>query len=189
MSTSATFSISPFASRTVTQLDRVLHHDQRGGERTINGKPSYTVQQAADEITRDNYRWYDTNGDGKTDVTYEFRTTAGPLFSALGLSGFSEFNQAQKDSARQAMDQWSDMANVRFTEKGQGGRERAVSALAISLKAPGARTLSQHIFLLRRLRESWRITRIIRGLVRFRKYGLLEQTSRTQHLVIPTRGT
>lgn len=120
MSTSTTFNLSPFASNTVTHLDRVLHHDQRGGERTINGKPSYTVEQAADEITRDNSRWHDTNGDGKTDVTYQFRTTAGPFFRALGLSGFSEFNQAQKDSARQAMDQWSDVANVRFTEQGQG---------------------------------------------------------------------
>lgn len=97
MSTSTTFNLSPFASNTVTHLDRVLHHDQRGGERTINGKPSYTVEQAADEITRDNSRWHDTNGDGKTDVTYQFRTTAGPFFRALGLSGFSEFNQAQKD--------------------------------------------------------------------------------------------
>ena len=146
MSTSATFSISPFASRTVTQLDRVLHHDQRGGERTINGKPSYTVQQAADEITRDNYRWYDTNGDGKTDVTYEFRTTAGPLFSALGLSGFSEFNQAQKDSARQAMDQWSDMANVRFTEKGQGGQgEGSISLGNFTESTGGQNAFATHL--------------------------------------------
>ncbi|WP_164484656.1 M10 family metallopeptidase C-terminal domain-containing protein [Pseudomonas orientalis] len=120
MSSPVTFTVSPFASNTITQLDRVLHDDQRGGGRMINGKPSYTVQQAAAEITREKSRWHDTNGDGKTDITYQFRTTPGPFFRIHGLSGFSEFNQAQKDSAREAMNHWSDMTNVRFTEAGPG---------------------------------------------------------------------
>lgn len=119
----STFTLSPFASNTVTQLDRVLHHDQRGGDRIINGKPSYTVQQAADEMVRDNARWHDTNNDGKTDVAYQFLTTAGRRFSSLDLSGFSEFNQAQKASAQMAMEHWSDVANVRFTQASPGMQE------------------------------------------------------------------
>ncbi|MGL5996257.1 MAG: M10 family metallopeptidase C-terminal domain-containing protein [Pseudomonas proteolytica] len=118
-----TFTISPFASHMVRHLDRDLHHDQRGGDRQINGKPSYSVQQAADEITRDNARWHDTNNDGKTDVAYQFLTAPGRLFRGLGLSGFSEFNQAQKASAQMAMEHLSDVANVRFMQASPDVRE------------------------------------------------------------------
>lgn len=123
MTNSPTITISPYASATVTQLDRVLHADQRGGGREINGKPSYSIQQAADEITRDNLRWPDLNGDGKTDIAYRFLTTAGQSFRQLGLTQFSEFNQAQKESALRAMEHWSDVANLSFTQASPGTQE------------------------------------------------------------------
>ncbi|OIN45805.1 hypothetical protein BLL37_30055 [Pseudomonas azotoformans] len=101
----------------------VLFDIGRGGGRQINGKPSYTVEQAANELTRTGDRWHDVNGDGVTDVSYQFRKTASPLFAGYGLRGFSQLNPAAEAQARNAMAAWSDVAKVRFSEAPPGGAE------------------------------------------------------------------
>lgn len=93
------------------------------GQREINGKPSYTSTQAAEVLTRSGDRWLDINEDGWTDVSYRMRDKAGALFKGYGLGGFSQLGPAAQDAARSAMNAWSDVAKVRFTEAPPGGAE------------------------------------------------------------------
>ncbi|WP_194938926.1 M10 family metallopeptidase [Pseudomonas pisciculturae] len=107
-------SINTMASPSFPTLP--IDHQGRGGKRIFDGKPSYTTDQAAGVLTRSGKRWHDINNDGRTDITYQFQTAPGPLFSLYKFGGFSEFGDAQKTAARDAMASWADVANLRFTQ-------------------------------------------------------------------------
>ena len=68
-----------------------------------NNKKSFTTDQAAKHITRSSAKFKDSNRDGKIVVGFNF-------------SG--NFNAAQKERARQALQYWADVANIQFVEKG-----------------------------------------------------------------------
>ena len=68
-----------------------------------NNKKSFTTDQAAKHITRSGSKFKDSNRDGKIVVGFNF-------------SG--NFNAAQKERARQALQYWADVANIQFVEKG-----------------------------------------------------------------------
>lgn len=70
-------------------------------------KPSYTVLQAAQQITRNDLRWSDRNGDGVTQISVSFDKLA---------PGETAFNAVQKHQARLVMQSWADVANVTFQE-------------------------------------------------------------------------
>lgn len=68
-------------------------------------KPSYTTDQAASQLTRENLRFHDRNGDSKVDVNY---TVDG------------SFTQQQQRRVRQAVQSWQDVANINFREQAGG---------------------------------------------------------------------
>lgn len=46
-----------------TQVDNFLHAYARGGDELVNGHPSYTVDQAAEQILREQASWQKAPGD------------------------------------------------------------------------------------------------------------------------------
>ena len=82
-------------------------------------KPSFTVDQAARQITRTGHRWFDANRDGITQISYSFNKHA---------RGHTAFNATQKEQARRSMQSWEDVANVSFQE----GSRRPEGLLAFS---------------------------------------------------------
>ncbi|MPQ82670.1 matrixin family metalloprotease [Pseudomonas sp. MAFF 730085] len=110
------------ASTAYSQIDSFSHLYDRGGNLTVNGKPSYSVDQAANFLLRDGAAYRDVDGNGKINLTYTFLTSATTAtMNKHGISGFSQFNTQQKAQAALAMQSWSDVANVSFTEKATGG--------------------------------------------------------------------
>ena len=106
-------------SKAYDEVDTFSHLYDRGGNATVNGKPSFTADQAADEILRKGLSWQDKNADGKIDLSYSFLTEKPANYNPK-LGNFSEFSALQKAQAVLAMQSWSDVANVTFSE-GSGG--------------------------------------------------------------------
>jgi serralysin len=94
-----------------------LNADQRANV-TINGKPSYTIDQAADQIVRGAPGWGGVMGQAVT-VTYAYRANA-PATMPEDAGGFAKFNSAQIDQAELALKAWSDVANITFVRVGSG---------------------------------------------------------------------
>ncbi|WP_339532165.1 serralysin family metalloprotease [Pseudomonas mucidolens] len=110
------------ASTAYAQIDSFSHLYDRGGNLTVNGKPSFSVDQAAEHLLRDNAAYRDVDGNGRIDLTYTFLTSASSAtMNKHGISGFSQFSNLQKGQAVLAMQSWADVANVTFTERAYGG--------------------------------------------------------------------
>ncbi|KAF2391807.1 serralysin family metalloprotease [Pseudomonas frederiksbergensis] len=107
------------ASDAYSTVDTFSHLYDRGGSVLVNGKPSFTADQAADQILRKGAFWHDQNADGKIDLSYTFLTSK-PANYDRALGTFSEFSAQQKSQAVLSMQSWSDVANVTFSE-GAGG--------------------------------------------------------------------
>ncbi|MBC3303407.1 M10 family metallopeptidase C-terminal domain-containing protein [Pseudomonas sp. SWRI18] len=89
--------------RSVSRLD---HLPGPGSfESGFGNKPSYTTDQAARQLTRQNLRFHDRNGDSRIDVNYTVDTS---------------FTQAQQRRVRQAVQSWQDVANINFHEQPGG---------------------------------------------------------------------
>ncbi|WP_428839111.1 serralysin family metalloprotease [Pseudomonas azotoformans] len=96
-------------------------HERVPGQ-DVNGKPSLTHDQAGEQINlKGRERWPDRDGDGKATFSYSFAKRPGATFNQLKLIGFSEFNPEQKAQMRLSLQSWSDVANVKFTEKENDG--------------------------------------------------------------------
>ncbi|WP_065257879.1 serralysin family metalloprotease [Pseudomonas bananamidigenes] len=108
-------------SSAYNQINSFSHQYDRGGNLTVNGKPSFTVDQAATQLLRDGASWHDLDGSGKIELTYTFLTSKTANFGGLGVTGFSQFSALQKAQAVLAMQSWADVANVTFTEAARGG--------------------------------------------------------------------
>src|SRR5476649_814064 len=107
------------ASDAYSTVDTFSHLYDRGGSVLVNGKPSFTADQAADQILRKGASWHDQNSDGKIDLSYTFLTSK-PANYNPALGTFGEFSAQQKAQAVLAMQSWSDVAKVTFSE-GTGG--------------------------------------------------------------------
>jgi serralysin len=94
-----------------------LNADARAGA-AANGKVSYTIDQAANDITGGAPGWSAVLGVGAT-VTYAYRADA-PFNMPSDTDGFSPFSQAQMDQAELALKAWSDVANIHFVRVGAG---------------------------------------------------------------------
>jgi hypothetical protein len=79
-----------------------------------NKKKSYNTDQAAAQITRMGFRWKDLNNDGVTRISFQFFTASKAPFNTP--KGANKFTAAQKDDAIRAMQYWSDVANITFTQ-------------------------------------------------------------------------
>ena len=94
-----------------------LNADARAGV-AANGKVSYTIDQAANQIIRGEPGWGGMLGQPFT-VTYAYRASA-PNTMPDDADGFTPFTQAQIDQAELAIKAWSDVANIHFVRVGQG---------------------------------------------------------------------
>ncbi len=94
----AAIQLSAATSTSFDQINAFAHQYDRGGNLTINGKPSYSVDQAADYILRDDAAWTDRDGNGTINLTYTF-LTAKPAGFDNSLGTFSAFNAQQKAQA------------------------------------------------------------------------------------------
>ena len=92
-----------FQSHPPETLNSNFSPDEKQVIRWANNKKSFTTDQAAKHITRSGSKFKDSNRDGKIVVGFNF-------------SG--NFNAAQKERARQALQYWADVANIQFVEKG-----------------------------------------------------------------------
>jgi serralysin len=86
----------------------------------VNGKPSLSISDAADQLTRENVSWASSvNPGATTTLTYSFRGTA-PSTMPDGVSDFMPFNSQQIRGAELALQSWADAANLKFTRIGSG---------------------------------------------------------------------
>ncbi|MEN4752960.1 serralysin family metalloprotease [Pseudomonas sp. Ps21-P2] len=106
-------------SAAYNQINTFSHQYDRGGS-PINGKPSYTVDQAADYILRDHAAWADSNRSGTIELTYTFLTSRPADFDRT-LGTFSAFSALQQSQAKLSMQSWADVAKVTFTQANSGG--------------------------------------------------------------------
>jgi serralysin len=110
------------SSSAFNQINSFSHQYDRGGNLTVNGKPSFSVDQAATQLLRDGAAYQDKDGSGKIELTYTFLTSASSsTMNKHGITGFSQFSAQQKAQAVLAMQSWADVANVTFTDKATGG--------------------------------------------------------------------
>ncbi|SEL57052.1 epralysin. Metallo peptidase. MEROPS family M10B [Pseudomonas agarici] len=98
---------------------------ERPGGMTVNGKPSYSVDQAATNLLKGSTPWADIDKNGKIELTYSFpresQLQSNDDYYALDIAGLREFSPLQKAQAVLAMQSWSDAANLWFSEAPQGG--------------------------------------------------------------------
>ncbi len=98
---------------------------ERAGEMTINGKPSYSVDQAATNLLSGSTPWADIDKNGRIELTYSFpresQLVSNDDYYTLDIAGLREFSPLQKAQAVLAMQSWSDAANLSFSEAPRGG--------------------------------------------------------------------
>lgn len=95
-----------------------LDADQRANV-SVNGKPSYTINQAAQQLTRTWLSWADNPGQATT-VTYAYRASA-PAQMPDDTSGFHTFSQDQITATERALAAWSGVANITFVRVQDAG--------------------------------------------------------------------
>lgn len=79
---------------------------------------SLTTAQAGAQITRDNYHWGATLGQ-PTTVSFGFATSAaGYSVNNHNVSQFSAFTASEQAAARAALQFWSDVSGITFTDMG-----------------------------------------------------------------------
>lgn len=111
------FPVEPVALTGGTGPEFYLNADARAGTGD-NGKISYTIDQAASQLTGGEAGWGGILG-AATSVTYGFRADA-PVTMPSDTGGFSRFNEAQIKQTELALQAWSDVANITFTRVGSG---------------------------------------------------------------------
>lgn len=106
-----------YTSASLNSVNSVLNNSNRGGEAGRNYKPSYDVDAAGKQITRDNKSW---NGPGvigkEADLTYSFPEWQYNQYNIGRNTKLSAFTQKQQEQAELALQSWSDLANITFTK-------------------------------------------------------------------------
>ncbi|MBD8097375.1 M10 family metallopeptidase [Pseudomonas fluorescens] len=109
--------VASLPSDALRLIEAFRHRDDRGGDIRHNGLPSKSAEDAASHLWRKSPGWPDKNGDGRYDVTYEFRTPpVDKNARQLGKTGFTHTLENQRQQTRLSMQSIADVANVRFTE-------------------------------------------------------------------------
>ncbi|CRM76757.1 Serralysin precursor [Pseudomonas sp. 37 R 15] len=109
--------VASLPSDALRLIEAFRHRDDRGGDIRHNGLPSKSAEDAASHLWRKSPGWPDKNGDGRYDVTYEFRTPpVDKNARQLGKTGFTHILENQRQQTRLSMQSIADVANVRFTE-------------------------------------------------------------------------
>lgn len=98
-------------------IEAFRHRDDRGGDIRHNGLPSKSAEDAALHLWRKSPGWLDKNGDGRHDVTYEFRTPPVDKDARqFNKTGFTHVLENQRQQTRASLQSIADVANLRFTE-------------------------------------------------------------------------
>ncbi len=109
--------VSPPPSLTFQDIEKFRHRDDRGNGIQHNGLPSKSPQEAASALTRGHYGWKDKNGDGRHDITYEFRAPPSDgKKNQFNKTGFTAVGDNQREQTRRSMQSIEDVAKVKFTE-------------------------------------------------------------------------
>lgn len=98
-------------------VNDLLHYHQRGNGIQVNGKDSFSTEEAGLYITRTNQTW---NGKGVFDtpvkLTFSFPDYQFNSANDGGDRGLSKFSAEQQQQAKLSLQSWSDVANITFTE-------------------------------------------------------------------------
>ncbi|MFL1549904.1 M10 family metallopeptidase C-terminal domain-containing protein [Pseudomonas sp. D47] len=70
----------------------------------------------ATQLTRENFRIKDRNGDGQITIGYKFFNSSDPQASWLKDSGALAFSEARKKAFRSSIRAWEDVVKVKFVE-------------------------------------------------------------------------
>jgi serralysin len=104
-------------SSTFQTIQAFQRRDERGGDITHNGLTSKSSGDASKQLWRESPGWPDKNGDGRYDVTYEFRTPPkDPKAEQFNKTGFTHIAENQRHQTRLSLQSIEDVANVKFTE-------------------------------------------------------------------------
>ena len=94
-----------------------LNDDQRSGA-TPNGKPSYTIDQAAAQLDRAGLSW-SPELNHPVSVTYAYRASA-PATMPDDTAGFQQFSSQQISATETALALWARVANITFVRVNDG---------------------------------------------------------------------
>lgn len=79
--------------------------------------PSKSFENAGLELIRGDRSWHDKGvTDTAVNLSYSFWEQAPGNMSSMAISGFSSFNQQQREQAKLSLQSWSDVANITFAE-------------------------------------------------------------------------
>jgi serralysin len=102
-------------------VENLLNYHQRGNGIQVNGKDSFTTEQAGLYLTRSNQTW---NGkevfDTPVKLTFSFPDYKFNSANAGGDRGLSKFSLEQQQQAKLSLQSWADVANITFTEVSAG---------------------------------------------------------------------
>ena len=102
---------------TGTHMPMHLHRQIQppAGDTSLQASSSLS-DKVAQQLTRDNFKLKDRDGDGQLSVSYKFFDAADPQTAWLKGGGALEFSQARKKAFRSAIKAWEDVVKVKFTE-------------------------------------------------------------------------
>lgn len=109
------------ASSAYNAVDDLLHYHERGNGIQVNGKDSFSTEQAGLFITRENQTWNGYKVFGQpVKLTFSFPDYKFSSTNVAGDTGLSKFSAEQQQQAKLSLQSWSDVANITFTEVGAG---------------------------------------------------------------------
>ena len=102
-------------------VDDLLHYHERGNGIQINGKDSFSNEQAGLFITRENQTWNGYKVFGQpVKLTFSFPDYKFSSTNVAGDTGLSKFSAEQQQQAKLSLQSWADVANITFTEVAAG---------------------------------------------------------------------
>ena len=103
---------------------------------SAEGKPIFSIEQAAQQLTREGLSWSgrDVLGVAVT-LTYGFRLTA-PTTLPEDVATFSTFSPIQIAAAELALKSWSDVANINFVRTNAAGHTDQATILFSNFTSP-----------------------------------------------------
>ena len=109
--------VAPRPSDAFLAIEKFQHRDDRGGSIQHNGLPSLSSEDSTKQLWRSSAGWPDKNGDGRYEVTYEFREPPAAKDAAqFKKTGFTHVLENQRQQTRLSLQSIEDVANLKFTE-------------------------------------------------------------------------
>lgn len=109
--------VTPRPSDVLQTIEKFQHRDDRGAGIQHGGLPSLSSEDATKQLWRSSPGWQDNNGDGRYQVTYEFREPpADKDLQQFQKTGFTHVLENQRAQTRLSLQSMADVANVSFTQ-------------------------------------------------------------------------